>query len=614
MPKNIKKQIIKQKDISYSSRDFESFRNDLKRYVGTYFNDAILDVSDSSLAGMLIDVAAYVGDVTSFYLDHQFNENSLEKAVETRNIERLVREAGVKIPGKSPASGFIDLSIVVPATSSNGEYSPDKNKTPVIKAESVFVSRNGTKFYLADDTNFAEVDSSGNLIADFEINSTSGGIPVDFKLTRQAFILSSALKTQTTTIGDTYQAFRTVTINDTDVTEIVRVLDSDGDDYYEVESLTQSTVFKRLANTRSDSLLADERLQLIHAPKRFITSRTSTSGNITLTFGSGREDVFDEDVIPDPSDHAIRMYGDKKSLDIVTIDPNSFLGTQTLGISPRSTTLTITYRKGGGLSHNTGAREITSVSTLITEFPSGVSTTDAAIIRASVSCVNQNVCLGGEDEPSVEQLRQIALFNRNSQNRVVSREDLIARIYTLPNNFGRVFRASVRDNPNNPQAAQLFILSRDRSGNLIISPDTLKENIAKYLSKFRIISDAIDILDASIINLGIDYSVTISPEARHSVVVSDINSKLKEFFNIENFQIDQPIKIGEIENLILNTQDVEGITKITFRNITGTQGKNTYSSFAYDPNRNIDRGYVFPPIGGIFEVKYPNDDITGRIS
>lgn len=614
MAKNIKKDIQKQKDISYSSRDFESLRNDLKNYVANHYRDVILDTTDASLAGMLIDVAAYVGDVTSFYLDHQFNENSIEKAVETRNIERLVREAGVKIRGKSPAIGFLDISITIPSAVVNGEYVPDENKIPKIKAESVFKSRRGINFYLPDDLDFAEKDSAGDLLATYEINQTSGGNPVDFILTRSALVVSSRLKTQTEVVADSYVAFRRITISDADATEIVRVVDSDGEEYYEVESLTQSTVYKRMPNNRSDSHLSDERIKLIHAPRRFVSSRSTGTGQISLLFGSGREDVFDEDVIPDPSEHAIRLYGDKKTLDKVTIDPNSFLGTQTLGISPRNTTLTIYYRSGGGLNHNSGISEVNSVSTLITEFPAGVGTTEATSIRASASCVNSKVISGGEDEPSIESLRQIAALNMNSQNRVVSREDLLARAYSLPNNFGRVFRAAVRDNPNNPQAAQLYVLSRNSSSNLIISPDTLKENLARYLSRFRIISDAVDILDASIINLGLNYSVTITQGAMSSVVISNINSKLKSYFKIENYHIDQPIKMGEVENIILNTPDVEAITNLTFTSKTGTQGSNLYSNFPFSPVRNIDRGYLFPPAGGIFEIKYPNDDIVGRIS
>jgi len=614
MAKNIKKEINKQKDMSYNSRDFQSLKNDLKRYVSQHYDGVILDTTDASLAGMFIDIAAYVGDVTSYYLDHQFNENSLEKAVETVNIERLVREAGVEIIGKSPALGYVQITLTIPAVLQNGEYVPNKNMMPIIKAESIFTSKSGIKFYLANDLNFAEVDTAGDLVAEYTINQTISGVPVNFLVTREELVTSSQLKTKNFTISDAYVPFRTITIDESDVNEIVRVTDSDGDDYYEVESLTQNTIFKRLPNSRADRELANERIQMLHAPKRFVKSRTSTEGVTTLLFGSGREDTFDEDVIPDPSDHAITLYGDKKVLNKVTIDPQSFLGTQTLGISPRNTTLTVYYRVGGGLNHNVTANQITKVTTLITEFPAGMTNTNATSIRTSAVCNNKKGVLGGLDEPSIEELRQIALLNRSAQNRVVSREDLLARVYSLPNNFGRVYRASVRDNPSNPQAAQLYILSKDSAGKLIISPDILKENVSKYLSKFRIVSDAIDILDASIINIGINYIVTINQDAKSSIVISAINAKIKNYFKIDNFQIDQPIKIGEIEMLILSTPDVESINSITFNNNTGIKGKNVYSSYHYDPQRNIERGYLFPPTGGIFEIKYPDEDIVGRIS
>jgi hypothetical protein len=177
-----------------------------------------------------------------------------------------------------------------------------------------------------------------------------------------------------------------------------------------------------------------------------------------------------------------------------------------------------------------------------------------------------------------------------------------------------VFRASVRDNPSSTQAAQLFVLSRNASGKLIISPDSLKDNLSKYLGRFRIISDAIDILDGVVVNLSLNYTVTIAQGAQSSVVLAAVNSKLKNYFRIENFHIDQPIKIGEVENLILNTPDVEAITSIRFTNVTGVRGNNVYSNYTFNPKNFTDRGYLFPPVGGIFEIKYPNDDIIGRIS
>ena len=614
MAKNIKKEISTKKDVSYTSKDFASLRNDLKRFSSVHFGDLVKDTSDASLAGLLIDLAAYVGDVNSYYLDYQFNESSLETAVEQQNLERKIREAGVEIAGVSPSIGFINFSIIVPAKLSEGEYVPNRDYLPKIKSESSFGSLAGVDFNLLEDIDFSETDSAGNLLSDFLVNKISGGVPINFKMTREGVVSSSKLSTQTFNISNSFKPFRSVTVSGADVNEIVRVVDADGDDYYEVQSLTQSTVFKREVNTRADSEYVPERIKLIHAPKRFIVRRSSTTGNIKLQFGSGNELNFDEDVIPDPSEHAIKLFGDRKTLNKVTIDPNSFLGTQTLGISPRNTVITVTYRSGGGLSHNVSSRQITSIKTLITDFGTSTPTSIASSIRASSTVINPKPCAGGEDEPSLESLRQIALLNRNSQNRIVTREDLVARVYSMPAKFGRIFRTSVRDNPNNPQAAQLYVLSRDRNKALMISPDSLKDSLAVYLSQFRLVSDAIDILDASIVNIGINYTVTINVEARPGVVIAAINSKLSNYLKIENNQIDQPIKIGEIENIILNTADVDAITNISFTNKMGIEADRIYSNYAYDPQRNIDRGYLFPPRGGMFEMKYPNFDIVGRIS
>jgi len=614
LARNIKKEVKKFKDVNYTNKDFESLRADLRRFAGVHFPGVLRDTSDASMAGLLIDLVAYVGDSMSYYLDHQFNENSLERAVEPENIQRFIREAGVEIRGASPAIAIVDVTIIVPATSVTGEFLPNSNFLPVVKKDSSFNSSPGITFYLLDDIDFTEVDPDGELKARIKVNQTSGGRPVNFTVTKQGFVTSAETRQESFTIPNSFQAFRSVSLSNQDIHEIISVKDSDGDEYYEVESLTQSTVFERMKNTRVDSEQSPERLRMKHAPKRFIRERSSITGLTTLRFGSGNENVFDEDIIPDPSDHAIRLFGDKKTVNKLTIDPNSFLETQTLGISPTNTTLTVRYRAGGGLSHNVDVNQINSVETLKTSFKSSVPTSVATSIRATLGIANIAPASGGEDEPSLEELRSIAILNKNAQNRIVTREDLLARVYSIPANFGRVFRAAVRDNPNNPQAAELYVISRDRFGKLTLSSDTLKTSLSRYLSKFRIISDAIDILDAQIINIGVNYKVTIDPTANTEVVLVSINNKIKEFLSTKNAHIDQPINLGEIENMILNTPDVNNIVNLSFFGRMGVQDGNVYAGSGFNPARNIDRGYLFPPRGGIFELKYPDQDIIGRIS
>ena len=580
----------------------------------SHFNQNIVDISDASMAGLLIDLAAYVGDVMSYYIDHQFNESSLETAVEQENLERLIRAAGTPIAGPGPAIVEVDFRIRVPATIIAGEYVPNRTYLPKIKKETIVSSNTGVDFTLMDNIDFSDVDEDNNLVATYRVGQLSGNLPLNFICEMKGVCTSAKTKQERFPIGDALVPFRTLTLTNTNVTEIIHVSDSDGDPYYEVESLTQDTVFKRFANSRSDVEYAPQRLHIQHAPKRFVATRSGVTGKTKLRFGSGDDMAFDEDIIPDPSEHAVTLYGDRQTTSKISIDPNSFLETQTLGISPRNTTITVNYRHGGALKHNVAAGAINSVKTLVTTFPTATPTSVATGIRSSLTVVNNNSAAGGEDAPSLEDLRTIALFSKNSQNRVVTREDLLARVYAMPTNFGRVFRASVRDNPNNPQAAQLHILSRDSNGKLMLSPDTLKESLGAYLSKFRLISDAVDILDASVVNVGINYTVTVDAAMNSDTSLNVINATLGEYFKVKKWQIDQPIVMGEIENLILNAPGVVSILDLSFVGKHGVQNGLVYSDTAFDTRRYMDRGYIFPPRGGMFEVKFPNDDIVGKVS
>ena len=614
MPKNIKKEVKKQTNISYTNKDFGSLRSELQRYMLNHFSDNIIDFTDSSLAGMFLDLGAYVGDVMSYYLDHQFSENSIENAIETTNLERLIRESGLDIPGASPSFAEVDISIIVDSEiNSAGNYQPKRLDLPVIKKNSVFSTPSGIEFSLLEDVDFSKENEGGELLATIKTGLTRNNAPINYILTRKGTVSSSKTKIEEFSIDSQNVPFRTITLSQGNVSEIVSVVDSEGDNYYKVESLSQDTVFKYYENSSYDSLKVPFRMELIHAPKRYITTRSYNTGLTTLRFGSGNEENFDEDIIPDPSEHAISMFGDKETLDVITIDPNSFLDTQTLGISPKDTTLTIIYKHGGGLSHNVSAGEINSVKTLYTKFQTSTSITSELQIRSSVSVINNKKASGGEDEPTLEDLREIAIFNRNAQSRIVTREDLIARIYSMPANFGRVFRAAVADNPRNPRGAQVFILSRDASGYLTTSSDTLKKNLSTYLNRFRIVSDALDILDGSILNFGVNFSVTIEKGYLGEVVINSATNKIIDLFQTKNFQINKPIVIGDLENLILNTPGVVSVIDLQIVSKFGLMDSNIYSENSFNAKDLIDRGYIFPPVGSIFELKYPNEDIKGSL-
>lgn len=612
MPQNTNEDVKKLKQVSFTNKDFSSLRNELQRYALTHFSDNIIDFSDASLGGLILDMGAYVGDVLAYYIDHQFNENSIENAIEIGNIERLVREAGIKIPPASPSYAEIDLTIVVPAQLVNGEYKPKTTALPVIKKNSVFSTSSGVDFLLLDDVDFSEQNTSGNLVANQSVGSVVSGQINSFIMSRKGQVSSSRIKIERFEMPDTFEKFRTIVLENDNVGEIISIIDTSGDEYYEVDTLTQDTVFKVIPNSSYDSELVRSRLEMVRAPKRFITTRSISSGKTTIRFGAGNENNSDEDVIPDPSEHALKLFGNRSSLPTIAIDPNNFLSTQTLGISPQNTALTVTYRYGGGLNHNVAAGQISSVKTLLSSF-SGASSFDVSNVRASLSVNNFKSAKGGEDEPTAEELRNIAIFNRSSQNRIVTREDLIARVYTLPNNLGRVFRVGVSDNPRNPRGSILYIVSRNKNKFLTVSSDTLKQNLAKFLGQYRLVNDAIDILDAKIINFGIDYKVTMKEGFIPEVVIENINNKIKRYFKIENMYIDKPIKTGDITNIIINTNGVDNLVgRINFVS-KNSPNSSQYNTHNWSSNQTIDKGYLFPPEGGIFELKYPNSDITGMV-
>jgi hypothetical protein len=614
MSQNIKKKIKKQKNLSYLQKDFESFREELVLYARQYYPDKIYDFSDSSLAGLFVDIAAYVGDSMTYYLDHQFNELFLDTAVEYDNIERLIRLNGVKVRGPSPATCEIKISVTIPATLLNGNYVPDASLLPKVLSRSIFSANNGTEFELLDDVDFNKTNVDGEYIYKIEDSFiNANGTVNSFIISLPGVCSSAKTETETFSVDNNFIPFRTITLSNQDVTEILSVIDTEGDEYYEVESLTQDTVYKRYSNNRRDVDLVQDRIKIIPAPRRFTSTRSISTGLLTLRFGSGREEVFDEDIIPDPSLHAIQLYGDRKTFSTITIDPNNFLKTRTLGLSPRDTTLSITYKHGGSLSDNVAAGEISNVKILKTFFSESVPFNNASDIRDSLAVVNVLPAVGGEDEPTVQDQKLSAILGQNSQGRIVTKEDLIARTYTMPANLGRVYRASVRDNPNNPFAAQLFIASRNNENELILSPDTLKENLALYLSSYRLVSDSIDIVDAVVINYKVQYVITVKAGYRNEQVIQTVNSEIKRYLDIENFQIDQPMIVSEIENIVLNVLGVQSILSLKLINLTGVINANIYSDYKFSFQRNVDRGMIFPPRGGIFELKLPNENIEGSV-
>lgn len=597
---------------SYLARDFDSFKSQLLQYARTFFPDKIQDFSEANLGGLLLDMPAFVGDTMSFYMDHQFNELDPLRARELLNIENHLKNAKVKIIGKSPASTSVTITIFVDgvqASDGSGRTVPDATQLPLIFTGTRFQSTSGISFTTVEDINFAELDFLGQLKAVVTVQTVnSNGSPSTFSISRNVTVTAAIMTTETFAIEDVYLPFRTITLSKPDVSTVMSVIDSDGNEYYEVEDLTHDTVFKFTTGAaRSDVSGATASLEVVPAPYRFTVSTALATRLTAIRFGSGDGKSVQNDAIEDPSELALPLVG-TTTFSKYSLDPNTLLRTSTLGVTPRATTLTVTYLSGGGLNTNVGSGAITQILELSAAFPSGAASAAVARIRSTAIVSNRLPATGGLQAPTVEELQQRITSSKNSQSRIVNKDDLLSRVYTIPSMFGRVFRASI-GNTSSILTTDLYILSRDQNGYLTRSSDTLKLNLRKYLNEFRLINSSINIKDARIINFGLDFTIKTRPNVNKLAVLQTTINNLRTLFRIENMQIDKPINEADIIFTILNTQGVMALPGIKYITLTG----DGYSSEYFDLQSNIAGGQIIPPVGSIFELKYPDTDIIGSV-
>lgn len=594
----------------YLAKDFNAFREQLLEYAKLYYPDKIKDFSEASLGGLLLDFASYVGDTFSFYLDHQFGELSYDTAVEYGNIENLLKTAGVKIQGAAPAIAPLTFYVRVPANQ-NGN-GPDMNSLPIIQANTICSADNGVEFILKDDINFNDTNQDGTLKAKYIIDKTVNNVPQSYILSAEGEAISGKEKTETFTIGNEFVPFKRLSLEQPNVSEIISMKDDLGNDYYEVSNLTDDTIYLSVLNTKSDAAFVKNRIKPKLVPYRYVTDTTLATRQTTIILGGGNAESFEDDALPDPTSFAISLPY-TKTFSKIAINPSSMLNSKTLGVYNTNTTMTVTYRYGGGLNHSVKNDSIKSIKLLNMTFPGDVSSATASAIRGSTEVTNLDDASGGEDAMTIDELKQLIPSMKNSQERMVTAPDVIARIYSLPTTFGRIFRTSVHPDPNNRQASNIYVISRNDSQQLVISPDTLKENLKNYLTPYRQLSDTFNILDAKIINIGCNFEVMIDPLLNKSLVLQQVLIRLKDYFNIKNFTIDQPIIRDDILSLISNVQGIMSINSLIVNNIVTNVGSRTYSNVSFNIPMNTINNVIVPPIGSIFEIKYPNYDIIGKV-
>lgn len=612
------------KTINYLNKDFDDFKKSLLNLAEVYFPDTYTDFSEASPGTMFIEMASYIGDVLSFYTDAQIQEVFLQYAQERENLFALAYNLGYRPVVTNPSSVILDIYQDLPV---NASYEPDWDYAVKIAKNSVFLPNNnsGVSFLIQDSVNFGF--SSSFDPTEVTVLTILNNKPASYLLKKQVKAISATIKTQTYSIGAA-EKFKTLILEDSNIIGIQSIIDSDGNVWNEVPYLAQETIFEEVPNLASnDPVLSQYNSQTPYllktkkVPKRFIT-RFKSDRSLMIQFGSGISSGDDEEILPYPDNVGLGIKDGRSLLDF-SFDPSNFLYSKAYGEVPSNTTLTVTYLVGGGVNSNFPANSINRVGTLITS-PTvpGLNSGLYSEVINSIRCNNPQPALGGGPGDTATDIRLNAAANFNSQQRTVTREDYIFRTLSLPNQFGKVAKAFIiQDNQisletnkriANPNALNLYTLGYDINQNLTTLSLATKTNLATYLDQYRLMTDSINIKDAYVINIDIEYDITVNPKNSNESVLLACNTALQRFFNIGRWQINQPIVLGDINGLLYNIDGVQNVNSIVINNKVGESSG--YSKYRYDIELATKDGVIYPSQDpSIFELKYPTRDIKGRV-
>jgi hypothetical protein len=613
------------KTINYLNKDFSDFKGALINLAQIYYPDTVNDFTEASPGTMFIEMASYIGDVLSFYTDAQVQETFLQYAQERENLYALAYTLGYIPVVTNPASVELEIFQQIPA---NAEGLPDYDYALRIQKNSTFKPNNGSgvDYLIQSDVNFAF--SSSFDTTEQSIYSVNGTQPDYFLLKKKVKALSAKIETATFDIGAA-ERFKTISLDDSKIIGIQSITDSDGNEYTEVPYLAQETIFEEVPNTEvNDPDLKQYQnqvpflLRTKKVAKRFVT-RFRSDKKIEIQFGAGATSGDDTTIIPNPDNIGLGIKDGRSLLDIA-YDPSNFLFTKAYGEVPSNTTLTVKYLVGGGLNSNTNANTINrigNVSVIPTKGNLNTSLFNSTI--NSIACNNPEPATGGGPGDSAQDIKLNAIANFSAQKRTVTKEDYIFRSLSMPPQFGKVAKAYIVQDTqismdtskriSNPNALNLYTLGYDYNKKLAPLSYAAKVNLGTYLEQYRMLTDAINIKEASVINFKIEFDISVkSGFSNDRVLLSAINN-LRSFFNIDNWQINQPINIGDISSLLYNIDGIQTANNIIFTNLFGENSG--YSKFKYDFDAATRNGTIYPSLDpSIFELKYPNTDIIGRVT
>ena len=604
------------RDINYINKDFSDFRSQLINFSQTYFPNTYTDFSPSSPGIMFMEQAAYVGDVLSFYLDNQIQENFLQYARQDNNLYELAYMFGYRPKVTGLATVDISFYQLLPAKQVAGAYLPDYDYALYINENTDISTPTGVSFVIEDPIDFTVSNSLDPTTV--SIAQLSGNEPEYYLLKKKRKASSGTINSTTFSFGS-YQEFPTVEINASNIAEIIDIVDSEGNKWYEVDYLGQELVFDGIKNTNTNDPNNYENqdtpyiLKTKQVQRRFAT-RFLSQNQLQLQFGAGKPGDNDEEILPNPDNVGLGLPFQKNKL-TTAYSPTNFIFTNTYGIAPSNTTLTVRYLTGGGVSSNIAANTLTNLNTNNINFlKSNLNTTTSNYIFSSLSSNNEEAASGGEDGDTIEELRQNTLSNFNSQMRNVTADDYLVRALSMPGKYGVISKAFTQKPKaeSSDTTLDIYVLSYDVNKKLNIASSTLKNNLKSYLNQYRMIGDSLSIKDSFIINIGCEFEIITLPNFNNNEVLLECISTLQDYFDISKWQINQPIILRELYVLLDRINGVQTVKDIQVTNKAGINSG--YSQYAYDIQGATQDRVIYPSLDpSIFEVKFPNEDIKGKV-
>ena len=594
--------------IPYTTRDFQAIRVELQNYVRTYYPELIQDFNDASVFSVFLDLNAAVADNLHYHIDRSIQETVLQYAQQKSSVYNIARTYGLKLPGQRPSVSLVDFSVTVPAF---GDKEDERYLGTLLRGSQVVGA--GLVFENIYDVNFASPYNAQGFPNRLKVpNFNANGVLLNYTITKRELVVNGITKVFKRVITpNDVKPFFELFLPEKNVLGITSVLLKDGTEYsnipttaefmglsnrwYEVDALAEDRVFIEDPTKASDQP-GIKVGRYIQTQDRFISEYTG-EGFKKMTFGGGTntaQDALDE----------FTTFGG--TLELQKYSNNFSLGSALKANS----TLFVQYRVGGGLQSNLGTNVINQIGT-VSFFVNGPSEATNSSVVNSLRCNNVTAAIGGAGLPTIEEIRNYVSFNFSAQKRAVTVQDYDSIIRNMPAQFGAPAKVAITENDNK---ILIQILSYDTSGKLTnIVSNTLKQNIANYLSNYRMMNDYISIFTAEVIDVSVDISIVLDSAQNSGQIISQVIDLISTYFNPQSRQLGQNVYLSEIRSIVQNTNGVLTVAGLEIYNEVGGQYSSAETSMVYsDPETKLIGPVddtIFAQPSQVYQIRYPNKDI-----